>query len=81
MAYPTGMLSLVLSHIDQHLVGLKLMVQQVRAEAAAGSIPSSRILTLFIDLRQARVTTALDAVTDWISANFPKDGHAADATR
>ena len=54
MAYPTGMLSFVLENIDREMAGIKLTCQQVKAESIAGSIPSSRIWTLFINLRQSR---------------------------
>lgn len=72
MAYPTGMLSLVLEDIDRRAVSVKTYATQVRTEAAAGNIPSSRILDLFINLRQERGLLATAAATPGI-AQFARD--------
>ena len=44
MAYPTSSNALILEDIDRQMVAVKLYAQQVRAECAAGNVPSSRIL-------------------------------------
>lgn len=107
MAYPTGMLSLVLEDIDRRAIHIRQTAINVRAECAAGNVPSSRILNLFVFLKQERsaivtasgtpgivqfardqknsgtldvvvefnaMIAAIDGTTDWIDANFPKDG-------
>ena len=68
MAYPTGMLAFVLESIDRTAASTKVNCQNVRNEAAAGNIPSSRILNLFIELRQNRVQLAAAAGTSGIGA-------------
>ena len=68
MAYPTGLLAFVLEDIDRQIASVKLTCQQVRAEAAAGNIPSSRILDLFVNLQQSKVSLAAAAGTSGIGA-------------
>lgn len=54
MAYPTGMLSLVLEDLDGQILSLKRDCERARSEAAAGNVASSRILNTFINLRVYR---------------------------
>lgn len=68
MAYPTGLLSIVLEDIDRRAAGIKLYVSQVKAEAAAGNIPSTRILDVFINLKQERVALAAATSTAGLPA-------------
>ena len=63
MAYPTGMLSLVLEGIDQRIVGLKSYTQKLSAQAAAGSVTSTRILNSYGDLKGIRADLVLAAAT------------------
>jgi len=68
MAYPTGMLSLVLGSIDQRVVGLKLFTQQLQAECAAGNVPSSRILDAYINFVQERAELVTAAAAPGMAA-------------
>ena len=72
MAYPTGMLSIVLEDIDRRIAALKFYAQQVRAECIAGNVPSSRILDVFINLQQERTALVTAAATPGL-AQFAKD--------
>lgn len=68
MAYPTGMLSFVLEHIDRRIADVKRNATNVRNEANSGDIPSSRILTLLVNLRQDRTSLVAAAATPGIGA-------------
>lgn len=68
MAYPTGMLSFVLEDIDRTIAEVKRDCQAVKAESLAGTVPSARILGLFINLRQNRAQLATAAATPGIGA-------------
>lgn len=59
MAYPTGMLSLVLEGIDRRLVGVKTYCTTARTAMAAGSVVATVIVDLHIRLKADHA--ALDA--------------------
>lgn len=72
MAYPTGMLSIVLEDIDRRAAALKLYAQQVRAECAVGNVPSSRILDVYVNFKQERAALASAAATPGLT-QFARD--------
>ena len=55
MAYPTGMIGRELEGVDLRIARVKSTCAAVSTEAGAGNIPSSRILNLFIQLKQDKV--------------------------
>ena len=63
MAYPTGMLSLVLEEIDQRVIGLKSYAQKLSAQSAAGAVTSARVLNCYGDLKGARAELVRAAAT------------------
>lgn len=68
MAYPTGILSFVLEQIDGRIIAIKKQCQGLRADAAAGSVASGRILSLFQYLRAERVALPSLAATPGLAA-------------
>jgi hypothetical protein len=109
MAYPasTSLPARTLDQIDHRALQMKNQQQNVRNQMAAGNVPSTTIIDIYIRLRIERAAftaaaavpglvqyardqknnqslnvvtefnamiAAIDAVTNWISTNFPKDG-------
>lgn len=68
MAYPTGMLSLVLEQIDSGILNLKKFCQAAHAEMAAGSVSSGRILDVYSRLVQMRAELVTAAAKPGLSA-------------
>jgi hypothetical protein len=54
MAYKTNALSFTLADVNQLAIDIKAKCTAVRAESAAGTVTSSRILGLYIDLQDAK---------------------------
>lgn len=68
MAWPTGMLSITLEQIDRRALEIKRYCTDVRNRAAAGNIPSTTFIDLFITLRKDRVIIAAAAAVPGIIA-------------
>lgn len=60
------MLSFVLEDVDRLAAAAKLYAQQVRGECVTGNVPSSRILDMYINLKQYRSQFAAAATTPGI---------------
>lgn len=80
MAYPTGLLSLVLEDIDRRAINVKGYCQRTRDQAAAGNIPSATILDVLVRLIQDRTALQSAASTPGIAdfARDQKDNQALD---
>lgn len=72
MAYPTGVLSVVLEDIDRRIINLKTYAQTHRAALAAGNTDSARIIGVFRNLRTERAALTQAASTPGL-APFARD--------
>ena len=72
MAYPTGLLSIVLEDIDRRLTRLKSQVQLVRTASAASDLASARIFDLFRQLKQERTGLSTAGATSGL-AQYARD--------
>lgn len=66
------MLSFVLEQIDQRILSIKKQAQALRADAAAGALPSGRILSMHQYLRAERVALVTASSTPGL-AQFARD--------
>lgn len=63
MAYPTGMLGIVLESIDTRILKIKQTTQSLRDDLAAGNVTSGRILSYFQYIRAERAALVTAAAT------------------
>lgn len=68
MAYPTGILSVVLARLDLRAIEIKAQCQVARAESLVGNVNSSRLIGLFNFLRTQRAGLATDSATPGLAA-------------
>src|ERR1044072_3207956 len=68
MPYPTGILSLTLEDIDRQIAEIKRNCTDVKNEAAAGNMPSARILDLYLSLQDKKASLTAAAATPGIAA-------------